>query len=686
MMVKRISWLLALVWALGACCGCLAEEDAAAQAMKLYCGEKDGIRFALPGFCERLEDAEYEGHWKHSIQLAGTCAADGAEFQLRTADIGDWLDSYRKLHPKAKERDVMAQSLYGYSAVILSSYGAQMGRVSAKTLAAGTMLLQYDYTYPDEPDVAYRAKCLLRGTRALCLTMETCPHLPDVFDALCVAEAPSGPKEDVSCSIQGLRAVFPGEPVILEQESLAAYTALSDDWSYLSVQYIPARLTLPEDQETLYGALLGVAEEKVIPAIGGEAVSDVSLYRLGQGYMMAFSTVSTLHMGEYGQRWRCRLYVTDGGIWYVYAADTEDGAAFLSRIEFPGETPEEMTVLTEKPADGPAETAADPVAFDAFRARLAALVADGAFGMDAEEDMQRWCTPFYSDARWVRVWSSEKGPVVPCLVVYTNGPEADAAVTQVRVLGYGPGAAYGDTAMMASCAAEALAGPQTHEVLRSRLALRRKGQAPEETYGPVTWAQTYFSSTDTEARYHLITLTVRGALPTRQAVRLPEDEETLPDIEGCAVTGTELVEKINYYASVFYGGSFKAQLVTKPGAEDAGEGEWTIALNENILVHPSTVDGSAASPVLQVWITSVDGVAPNALAGTVFTYAALADLSDDDFLALMFRLVEYPLWGDLRNMQPLAARGGVMALLSDDVNADGSPRFMGWVAGAAYEP
>ena len=679
--MKKVLLLFLCLCALATGLGAAAEQaaDPAGQAMTLFRGTRGGIAFALPGFGERLTDADNEGHWKNSIQLAGSCAADGAEYQLRSGDISEWIALYSASHPDASPRDAMGQTLYRYSFLVLGSYGAKATNVKAKAADDDTMLMTYDFTYPDTPGVTYHAKCLLRNGMACCLTIEPCAHSDAALDALRFADELDGNETPVRVDIAGLEAVFPHEPIRQhpQAEDTYIYAAFSADWSYLSVQYIPARISLPEDGDALWETMNRLAVEKIIPAFGGETVYTPRLFELDDGYMMNFSSISTVHMGEYGQRWLCRLYVTSGGIWYVYAADTEDGAAFMSRLLIQGETVRELTPgAADSGADAPKAAETGPLAFDAFSDRLTALLAERAFGVTY--DGMYWSEPFFSDRHWVRIMYSTETSALPFLAVYTDGPEDTALVQEVRVLGPDPYCAYGDTAILASCAAEALTDAGTHEILRARLATRRRGEAPAEAYGAYTWKQTYFSSTDTAEKHHLITLTAAQPPETREVPAIPT-EEPLPDIQGDTITAEALTERLNSLSQTFYGGQFPAQIITQTN-DDTGESLWMILVGDSILIRPNTEDGTPSSPIRQAWIFTTEDNPPSVLAGTMLTFAAMAGLPEEEYMALNYRLMEYPLWGDLCGMLPLAAKDGMAAMLSEVDVGDGYV-CMGWVDG-----
>lgn len=680
-MKRIIAWLLCACAALAAVGAAGEETDAAAEAMALFRGRHDGVAFALPGFGERLTDVDSAGRWRDSVQLAGVCAEDGTEFQLRSADISEWQAGYRRTHPNAEPRQVMAQTLYAYSALILNSYGAETEHLKAKAVDGETLILNYDYTYPDTPGQAYRAKCIVRQGRATCLTMGVCAHTQAVLDALRLTEEPPAQEAPRVMDIQGLEAVYPCEPYQKGLENTALLVAFTEDWSYLSVQYVPARLALPETEDEVRTLMMTAARDKMLPIFGGRELRSPRLFSLGDGYMLSFSSVSAERLADYGQPWLCRLYVTSGGVWYVTAADTETGTAFMSRLRMGDGTITELQPAEVPEAEGD-QPAADAVRFDTFRDRLAALAEAKAFGADLTDPY--WSEPFFSDGQWKRVVYSKAYADLPCLIVCLDGPEDTALVGEVRALGRDPDVRYAETAILASCAAEALAGESAHAILRTRLAARSQGDAPEERYGAYLWRQSYFSSPDTAEKHHLITLSLADGWEVREAVT-PRDE-ALPDIEGGAVTAETLLERFNSLSGRYYGGMLRASFVDVP--MEGNEAAWIISVNNSFMIQASTADGTPASPVLQLLIASIGGEpsqsAPLTLGCTLLCYAALTDLSEEEYMALNNTLLEYPLWDDLAGMQPLAARNGIMALLSDD-EMNGSPIFMGWVAGAQTE-
>ena len=105
-----------------------------------------------------------------------------------------------------------------------------------------------------------------------------------------------------------------------------------------------------------------------------------------------------------------------------------------------------------------------------------------------------------------------------------------------------------------------------------------------------------------------------------------------------------------------------------------------ILVGDSILIRPNTEDGTPSSPIRQAWIFTTEDNPPSVLAGTMLTFAAMAGLPEEEYMALNYRLMEYPLWGDLCGMLPLAAKAGMAAMLSEVDVGDGYV-CMGWVAG-----
>lgn len=304
----------------------------------MFQGTVGRIHFSLPGVPQRVEDRDYPGFWKNSVQLFGD-SLDGAEYQLRTADIQAWLEGYQKEWPDADPLEWKAQALFGYSQFMIRTFQGQYADLTARE-KDGLVVVQYSYTYPDSPGVEYQGKAILDGNLAVSLTGAVSPGMNQAFDQL----RGLSPKEAEKAAVpmpetweQGaFSALFPSAIHRGKTADSLVAACFSPDFSLLQIQAFPLGVRLPDKEgAALRDELTALAKRVMLPTIQGETVyaPEVSFPAFDM-VMLAFESVNTYPFGEeFGQRFLCRLYLGRRGVYYVWAADTETGQAFMDSLQ-----------------------------------------------------------------------------------------------------------------------------------------------------------------------------------------------------------------------------------------------------------------------------------------------------------------------------------------------------------------
>lgn len=336
--MKRTATLLLAALLFCAAIPVLGQAADGALPMDLFRGRVGRVLFSLPPMPQRIADQDYPGLWKNSVQLFGN-SMDGAEFQLRTADIGEWIEGYQKEWPDAEPMDWRVQALLGYALFMIRTYQGEYANVTARE-EEGLVLVEYSYTYPDSPGVEYRGKAILDGTLAVSLNGEVSPQMNQVFEqlkGLSVKEAeklpPPTPK---NWALGSLSAVFPDKVYESETNGSVITTCYGADFSLLVIQAFPLGVRLPElTGKALEDELVRLAEKVMLPNIQSETVyAPIVSLPVEDTMMLAFESVNTVPYGEeYGQRFLGRLYLGARGVYYVWAADTETGRAFMESLK-----------------------------------------------------------------------------------------------------------------------------------------------------------------------------------------------------------------------------------------------------------------------------------------------------------------------------------------------------------------
>ena len=309
--MKRF-WLavLALCVALTAAAGAESAAWEAALSMETISGLYGQVAFALPGASVCVYEQDYPGMHTNCRQLAGSCVEDGAEFQLRSADIASLIDATREnmkaSSPDVDESVVRVNALYHFAMFFPFTYDAEVQEMQPyASRSQDWVWLEGTFTYPDTPGVTYHLKAMMTGTQATGLVIEDCDHAEDALNALRfmtdgeLTELHEKLTAETEVDCAGLSLAFPREPVTLERESIL-WIALAEDWSYLQVQYNPVGVDIGED-EAQQETFMRTAAQRAVTPFETETVNDSVLSRPAPGVLQLDGwVIDESHFGAYG--------------------------------------------------------------------------------------------------------------------------------------------------------------------------------------------------------------------------------------------------------------------------------------------------------------------------------------------------------------------------------------------------
>lgn len=336
--VRVLTILLCLLLGLAPCAQAISVDD----AMELYSGMIGHIAFSLPNSPHRMIEADYQGLWTNGIQLAGFCESQdelksGGEFQFRTADISQWIDGITAANPDLGAYKTKANALLQYATFMIRNFGGEPADMKAKE-DGEFVIAVFTYTYPDAPGARYEGRALLEGGTAVYLIGETCTELSRALECLRIVSDDEmrayNAREPETRTMGALTATFPTPVTVFRDDSAEYFMCFARDYSQLVVRHIPLTGALDPDQAALKESLLAIAKKIVLPAVSGETVYDAELSMPASDMAcLTFTTVNTTLYGEeFGQRFLCRLYMGDRGIYVVIAADSETGVAFMDSL------------------------------------------------------------------------------------------------------------------------------------------------------------------------------------------------------------------------------------------------------------------------------------------------------------------------------------------------------------------
>ena len=667
-MKKRMLSLLAALILFLACLSARAEgalpEGKAVEfdPLTVFTGLIGDTYFALPGMPVRVQDADYEGYWTDSWQLWGTCGKDGAEFQLRTADIGLWIAGYQEKYPENSPEDMEIQAVFSYAAMMLRLMGGSVSNPYV-TKKDGIRIQGFDYTYEDSPGHQYTAVCLLDGSRAVCLLAECCEHTEQAQALLRPAteeqKAAFAERQPETVDFFGLSLTFPYAPQAVETEKASMALCFTADGTNIKADYVPVGLTM--DGAGREEILLGMEKlaERASASVGGTGVLGGVLSGGGDSaWQYEFTTVVDYGYGEdFGQKWLGRGYAGEAGIWYVMAADTEAGRAFMDSATFGLQEALDDTGLLLDGLAAPAGERAeddDPASLPQFAQAMADLIRSGACGSFLSIDDVRIGEALYSDDRWVRTLSLGFHELYALLLL--SSQEEGAFVNVIHVIG-SEKTDFEQFAAFAACCAAAAEGAEA-----DFSALRADREKDFQWRGARYQAQDSFEERGGSFNYHLCTIQARA--PKKMAGQ-PEDWDGSLTFADPSVTVRQFEARWEKLNQRLFSGAFSLA-ASEPMENDKGEIIHIFHFGENTFVLLTANGADADAPILKARACNLNEYPPQAYLGGLMALAALTDMPEDQFVYMTMMLEEYPLWQDLTGMWPVVGWRGKFLFLADD--------------------
>lgn len=631
-----------------------SEPDAADTAMSVYRGIYGNVEFRLPGIAIRIRDGDMDDAWTDSWQLMGACGEDDAEFQLHMADIALLIKHFRTEYPDEPEENVRYSAMMNYGLFIPNTYGAELADAGSLVIdeKTGNMTAYCTFTYPDMPEEKYIGHFMLSGTKTACLIMRSCPHTGLVADSMKFItdeerDAFAAEREQASFQgLYGLLMTFPGSPEMLGKSSMEALCFFTLDWGMLEVDFLPYSYSVDLSDSALEETLTGLARDKMLPPYDTNELFDAELTRpAGHTAQLDFRFIAGYEeMREYGQAMLGRLYVGEYGIWYVYAPDDQTGRKFLAGIHLADEESSENVSNESAVEQLPVMNGA--VTLPLFRERLEGLMNRENVGFDWKPGNFAWSSPVFSGGKWLRTVFCKEESFGVALISLDSSAE-DASIREVRMLRY----------------ADSEEGKADWQAFSRLCSLALMGETD--------WQEEHLEPEDTQMVYDRAVLVPKGEIPPLlEDVPYPENE-SLKDIPGAGTTIKQFearVRDLTDWELKCYNHSEAARIYLFGGK--TGMIVYTDADNEDAAVKSVVVMGMGFE----------EDAAPSVVYGTMTVYAALADMTPEDYAVVSYILMETPMWDQLCDLWPLLCGEMIRASLMTD-ERDGGLIPVGFVDG-----
>ena len=287
-----------------------------------------------------LKESNLDGVWTDSCQLYGNCARDGNEFCVRTATITGLISQLGEQYPWGSGKENRMNAAVNYAAFyVVAAYG---GKVTVEHAwadeATGNQRIVISYTYPDDT-TSYHGVVCLEGDVVTALLTADCEHHEEALSAMGFVGEDVLAAQDCleTVDFHGMEATFTRPYMRMDQdghENIAAflpgYTCVLIDSVSTQRQYDTSSLTAENTAETMM--------TYVVPMVDGDAVYDCTWEQLTDGtILMTCATYCSTcldkeHAKDFGQKFLLRMYATPKRVWYVVAADTVEGRAWLDGL------------------------------------------------------------------------------------------------------------------------------------------------------------------------------------------------------------------------------------------------------------------------------------------------------------------------------------------------------------------
>jgi len=678
-MKKKIAGVLAVLMLLFVClpgqADVQAKNELAYDPLDVYNGLIGNVYFALPGASFRLEDADMEGKWTNSYQLWGNCGTDGAEFQLRTADIGPWIAGYQEAYPDESYEENALQALYGYASMMIEMMGGTITGPKA-AISEDFLYMVFDYTYADTPNAEYRASCVLDGSRAVCLCAEQCEHGKEAISRLGPAteeqKAAFAARRPETVGFFGLSVTFPYSPTVTEHGNGTMALCFTDDFTLISADYIPVGINIDASEEEVRSSLQMLADQSM-QSVGGEKAEDGVLSGSADTlWQLDYTGKADFGYGEqFAQEWVGRVCVGEKGVWYFKATDTETGRAFMQSVGKAPEAPDgqEYTGLWIEGAAALAEERPDdgtPATLYQFTRDLYALLSQHAYGCASSPEDIKISQAFYSDGAWKRTVSVESADIFAVLSMASESERA--FVNGLNALGVYD-ADLNAFLAFAACCAEAAEGSAARDPLTAFVSAPAEGEI--YSFLQDRYHAQYFERDPegTELKYRGVFLEAHAAAPGENDIPYPGDGADMVPFASPSVTVEEFLARWEALNQAFYHGAYPL-MDLEDGYQDDDGSYVQVYLADGSAGVAVTADGEDKSALIsRLMVIDYAGDAPIAFLSGLMSLYAVSDMPMDTFVSLCMALTEYPLFQDLSDMWPIGAWNGCM-LLTGEIEVD----------------
>ena len=641
------------------------EAENLAAAMSFFTGVYGNVAFQLPGMAECIRDGDMDDAWTDNWQLLGHCVEDNAEFQLHMADIAQLTAYFRENFPEDSEDIARAQALLNYGMFMPNSFGAEISDVQPHgSRETGNLWIDVAFSYNDAPDIQYAGRFMLSGTKAVCLVMLDCGHAETVMNALRFVTDAERDKllaeknQPTYDTLRGLQMTFPAHPTYIEEDGVERLACFTADWGLIQVQYQPIGLTLDATDEEVEESLGRIAADRMlVPFEADELLEPVMTRPAEHTVQLDFAFVNQTNLGEYGQRMLGRLYAGEYGIWYLYAPENDTGRAFLQTVRLSDEAAPEAADPGDSATEPGAEPAEGAATLPAFRQALEALLNRDNPGFVWKSGNFYWSEPVCSAGEWLRaVYLPED---IGAALIKLDSSAPDAAIREIVMLRY----AVAEGGNEAEDAAN-LAGWRTFARLCC-LALRGDEACEEERV----------AHAESALQYDRVRLLPRGEIPpVREEIPYP-DGSSIERIPDSGITYAEFERRFNALTDTGFSPSRLTYCLTQNGARVYMYGEDAV-----VMVYTDGESDDAAVDLIVLMASELE-LAPKALEATLLSFAAMTDMSQEEFVMCAYALMETPMWDELCERWPLLCRGSVAAHLQED-SVDGETVMpMGFVGG-----
>lgn len=647
------------------------EENAftSAEILDFYTASVGRVTFSLPGMTVRYADADMGNMWTNSYQLFGHAQTDNAEFQLRTADIEPQFDYLKKEHPDWTDKEIRLQGLKNYATFWIGYQHGTVGPIHAST-ERGCTVISFPFNYPDAKGVPYEGKAILDGNRAVALTIQMGEDGRAALDRMAVMaedDAQQRQVRDVDLRHVGISSLLPKDFTYEGKSGADRFFCMDEDLTQIVLGRSPILLQLNGTDDENLNMMTDLAE-KALPVVEGNRVIDPVLYRRGMLTQLDFTTVSAEPLGEeVGEHWLCRVCLNNGGIWYIFAADTETGRAFMQATVMDVG----VNLFSVDSSDAAADQQEAAVYAD-FLKRFAALAHENPYGLALDVQQTYASEAFYAAGCWRRIIRC--GESMHLSLDLTDSSE-NAQIQELRVVSMT--AAGEDPAPLLLCAAEALTSQAAKA--ETLLPLSKDGAF----WGSYRLTQDAIEKEGFDRFCDLYRFRAEQELTMQHETTEPAAEELPPIIATVHTDVDTMMNRMRRIHQQFGNESAADKHTVSEFLGVDSDNEWVVVDDGTGDVLYALTDGMEEdAPIQRLKIKNMSQNPPVVLLSTIAALAAVSDMPADQMAAMMALVQEYPLWSDLEPLYPLFSWNGVVAYLTDAGTED-EPIPTGMLCGVA---